>query len=136
MGLGSGNEKANMGNTKKTTQFKRKFRILLGNFLKWVTRPRGPAENVAQFLADHDGPKGSNKSMEVMRLFVRSSSKARGNPNFEGTNINEANKNDGARSMYNLTSFFQLQSSCNECFDLVKMCRFIWSLVLWICGWV
>jgi hypothetical protein len=34
MGLGSGNEKANMGNTKKTTQFKRKFRILLGNFLK------------------------------------------------------------------------------------------------------
>jgi hypothetical protein len=58
-----------------------------------------------------------------MILFTRSPYKAKGNPTSKGTNKNELNKSDEARGMYILTSFFYLQSSCNECFDFAIMHR-------------
>jgi hypothetical protein len=64
----------------KPSQAKRKFVIFLGNFSKKMTRTEGPFKDVTQFLANHSGPKGTNKSKEVMRLFIRSPSKASGNP--------------------------------------------------------
>jgi hypothetical protein len=47
-------------------QAKRKSTILSNNLPKRVTRIGGPLEDVTQIWADHGGPKGSNKSMEVM----------------------------------------------------------------------
>ncbi len=50
---------------------------------KRMTRIEGPTEDVTQFFTNHDGPKGTNRSKEVMRLFIGSPSKAGGNPSSE-----------------------------------------------------
>jgi len=65
------------------SQAKRKSTILPSNFLQRITRIEGLAEDVTQFLADYGGPKGSQKTKEVVRLFVGNLSKARNNTIFE-----------------------------------------------------
>jgi len=42
---------------------------------KRVTRKGGPIKDVIQLLAKHNGPKGANKSMEVIKLLAMSPSK-------------------------------------------------------------
>lgn len=89
MGLLNGSKKSNMEivrNSKKPTHPKKKSTIFPSEFSEQVTRTGGLAKDVAQFLADHSGPKGSNLIMEVMLLFARSPYKARGNPTSKGTN--------------------------------------------------
>jgi hypothetical protein len=48
-----------------------------------MTRIKGPTKDVTQFFTDHGGPKGTNRSKEVMRLLIGSPSKVGGNPSFE-----------------------------------------------------
>jgi hypothetical protein len=69
--------------SQKPSQAKKKSTILLGNFLKRITRIEGHVEDVTKNLVDYGGPKGSHKTKEVVRLFVGSFSKARSNPIFE-----------------------------------------------------
>jgi hypothetical protein len=63
IGLLNGSEKSNMEivrNSKKPTRHKKKSTIFPSKFSKQVTITRGLSKDVAQFMADHNGPRGSN----------------------------------------------------------------------------
>jgi hypothetical protein len=87
-------------------QTKRESTILPNNLPKRVTRTRCPLEDVTQIGAVHGGPKGSNKSMEVMRLFFESPSKIGGNSTPQGMGKQIPNKSN---SLSYVHSYFPFQ---------------------------
>jgi hypothetical protein len=84
-------------NSKKPSQLKRKLAMIFGNLTKRVTRIEGMLEDFSKFLANHGGPKGTNKSKKVMKLLGGNPPKVGNNLIFPGASKKRVRKKSGLR---------------------------------------